>query len=195
MSDTRALGAVLVAVCLALAGCAGGGVGTGTDPGTPTAAGTATATMPGTGTATDTGGTSTPTDGEERATVTTVDANGTTLATVSVVLAVTDEERYTGLSDTDALEFGEGMLFVYGQEGRHTYVMRDMDFPLDIVFVGANGTVTAIHHAPTEPGESGGDLTPYPGIGQYVLEVPRGWTNETGLDVGDEVRVPDGVHG
>jgi len=55
------------------------------------------------------------------------------------------------------------MLFVYPQEGSHTYVMRSMDFPIDIVFVGANGTITEIHHAPVE--EDNENLTGYTGPG------------------------------
>ncbi|MFB6126677.1 MAG: DUF192 domain-containing protein [Halolamina sp.] len=123
------------------------------------------------------------------ATVTVVDGEGgDTLATVSVAVADTDAERYTGLSDTDSLDRNEGMLFVHPEEGRHTYVMRDMAFPLDIVFVAADGTVTMIHHAPVE---SDDDLTEYRGRGKYVLEVPRGFANRTGLSVGDRVVVPE----
>ena len=56
-----------------------------------------------------------------------------------------------------------------------------------------DGTVTTIHHAPTEPGESGDDLTRYRGRGTYVLEVPRGYANATGLAVGDRVVIPADV--
>jgi uncharacterized membrane protein (UPF0127 family) len=126
-------------------------------------------------------------------TVTLADANGTALATVSVRVANDRSERYTGLSTTGSLDPGEGMLFVHPEEGSYGYVMRDMAFPLDIVFVAANGTITTIHEAPTEPGESGSQLTKYRGRGKYVLEVPRGYTNATGVEVGDTVEIPDGV--
>jgi uncharacterized membrane protein (UPF0127 family) len=126
----------------------------------------------------------------ERVTVTLADANGTDLATVEARVADTPRKLYVGLSDTDSLAAGEGMLFVHSDSGPHEYVMRDMAFPLDIVFVAGNGTVTTIHHAPTE---DGGDLTRYPGRGRYVLEVPRGYTNATGLDEGDTVTVPESV--
>jgi uncharacterized membrane protein (UPF0127 family) len=66
--------------------------------------------------------------------------------------------------------------------------MRDMAFPLDMVFVDADGTITAIHHAPVE---SDGDLTQYSGRAKYVLEVPMGYTNRTGVDVGDRMRIED----
>jgi len=129
----------------------------------------------------------------ERATVTLRDANGTRLATVDVRIADTRPKRRVGLSDTASLAPGEGMLFVHPESGPHAYVMRDMAFPLDIVFVDANGTITTVHHAPTEPGKSGLERTRYRGRGTYVLEVPRGYANATGVDVGDEVEISDGV--
>jgi hypothetical protein len=152
---------------------------TDADPAT-SAAGTETGTGTATGTATPTG-----------PTVTVTDENGTRLAVVSVRVADTRSERYTGLSNTETLADGEGMLFVHPSNGHFAYVMRDMDFPLDIVFVAANGTITTIHHAPLPPeGASGGDLTRYRGFGRYVLEVPMGYTNRTGISVGDRVTVP-----
>ena len=130
------------------------------------------------------------TGGYERTTVTAYDANGTRLATVDVRVADTFPKRYTGLSDTESLGRNEGMLFVHPSGGTLAYVMRDMDFPLDIVFVAANGTVTRVHHAELPPeGTTGGGLTRYRGTGRYVLEVPYGYANRTGIDPGDRIVV------
>ena len=125
----------------------------------------------------------------EGATVTVVDENGTQKTTIRVEVADTRKERFTGLSDHESLDDGEGMWFVYEEEGERTYVMRQMDFPLDIIFVDADGRITSIHHkrAP-EPGEDGEEITAT-GTGKYVLEVPRGYANETGIEVGDRVEV------
>ena len=125
-----------------------------------------------------------------RTTVTAVDDNGTKLETVDARIADTTTKRYVGLSDTESLGPNEGMVFVHPEEGRHAYVMREMAFPLDIVFADANGTVTAIRHA-ERPASGEDDLERYRGRGKYVLEVNRGWTNETGLDVGDRICVPE----
>ena len=125
----------------------------------------------------------------DRTTVTLVDDNGTRLATVDVRVADTTTERYTGLSDTESLAPGEGMLFVHDRAATHAYVMRKMDFPLDIVFVAPNGTVTRIHHAPVPSNTSGEELTEYRGYGKYVLELPRGYADRTGLDEGDRVAI------
>ncbi|MFB6309214.1 MAG: DUF192 domain-containing protein [Haloarculaceae archaeon] len=128
----------------------------------------------------------------DRTTVTVRDDNGTVLGTVTVRVADTQAKRYLGLSDTESLGPNEGMLFVHPYEERQHYVMRDMAFPLDIVFVDANGTVTQIRHASVPPeGTTENQLRRYSGRGKYVLEVNRGWTNATGVERGDRVVVPD----
>ncbi|WP_299268077.1 DUF192 domain-containing protein [Halorientalis sp.] len=129
----------------------------------------------------------------ENATLTVRDGNGTTLDTVDVRIADTDRKRYVGLSETASLGSGEGMLFVHESVDSRAYVMRNMSFAIDILFVAPDGTVTMVDHASTEPGERGDELTQYEGRGQYVLEVPRGYANATGVDEGDVVIVPDSV--
>jgi hypothetical protein len=132
-----------------------------------------------------------PGGGEYDRTTVTIASEGEVVTEVEVRVADTYEKRYTGLSDTESLGPNEGMLFVHDEESRHAYVMRDMDFPLDILFVAENGTITRIHHAELEPNASEGGLTRYRGVGKYVLEVPYGYTNETGVEEGDTVRVGD----
>jgi hypothetical protein len=136
-----------------------------------------------------------PDDDEyDRTTVSLVDASGERLAEVDVRIADTAEKRYLGLSATESLGPREGMLFVHDAEGEYAYVMRDMAFPIDIVFVAPDGTVTTIHHASLPPdGTDNSDLTRYRGTGQYVLELPRGTANETGLEEGDRVVIPDSI--
>ncbi|AGB33193.1 hypothetical protein C488_16537 [Natrinema pellirubrum DSM 15624] len=110
-------------------------------------------------------------------------------AVVDVEIADDTRERRTGLSNHDSLERGNGMLFVHNGERDLTYVMREMDFDIDIIFIDADGEITQIHHARApEPGEDGEELQ-YSGRGKWVLEVPRGYANETGIEVGDQVEI------
>jgi len=151
--------------------------------GTETGAGTATAGSTGSGTASPTAGR------YDHATVTVLDENGTELGAVRVALADTPEKRYTGLSKTESLPADRGMLFTYDEQGNHTYVMREMSFGIDIVYIDANGTIRRIHHAPEPPeGEDGEDYR-YPGVGKYVLEVNYEWTTRHGIEPGDRVRI------
>ena len=109
------------------------------------------------------------------------------LGRVTAAIADTGDLRYLGLSDTESLPEDLGMLFVYGSVADRTFVMREMDFPIDIVYADNDGTITEIHHARApEPDEDGNDLR-YPGTGQYVLEVNRDWTTDRGIEVGDRL--------
>ena len=126
------------------------------------------------------------TPGPPPATVTFVDSDGETLGTVQAHVADDPQERFTGLSDTDSMAADEGMVFVFEREDDRAFVMRDMDFPLDIVFVGADGHITEIAHAPVE---NDTPLTRYEGRAKWVVEVNRGWTEEHGVSEGDEVRI------
>ncbi|MFB6235468.1 MAG: DUF192 domain-containing protein [Halopenitus sp.] len=122
----------------------------------------------------------------ERTTVE-VEDSGTneTLATVDVRVADSLYERYVGLSNTERLGPNEGMLFVHEEPGEHAYVMRDMSFAIDIIFVAPNGTITEIHTA--QPEER--PYTKYKGYGSYVLEVRAGFADDHGIDVGDRVKI------
>lgn len=126
----------------------------------------------------------------DRATATLVDENGTKLAEVEVRVADTRDKRRIGLSRTDSLSDGEGMLFVHSEPGSYGYVMRNMSFGLDIIFVDIDGTVTTIHDAPEPDGEY---EETYAGYGRYVLEVPRGYAERVGLSKGDRVEIPEAV--
>jgi uncharacterized membrane protein (UPF0127 family) len=127
--------------------------------------------------------------GDERTTVSFVDEDGTELTKANVAVSDSLSERYTGLSDTESLDPNEGMLFVHPVAGEHTYVMRDMAFPIDMVFVAENGTITTIHHA--ELPEDGADLKEYRGRGKYIVELPYEFTTDHGIEVGDTVRIAE----
>jgi uncharacterized membrane protein (UPF0127 family) len=107
------------------------------------------------------------------------------LGRVTAAIADTRDLRYLGLSDTESLPEDRGMLFVYDEVQELTFVMREMDFPIDIVYADDEGIITTIHHARAPgPDEDGNDLQ-YPGRGQYVLEVNQHWTTERGVEGGD----------
>lgn len=127
-------------------------------------------------------------DDYEHVTVTVVDGEtGAELGQIEAAVADTFTKRYVGLSETDSLPEDRGMLFVHDDVGNYTYVMRDMDFGIDILFVDADGTITEIHEAPAPgPDEDGADQQ-YTGRGKYVLEVNYGWSDERDVEPGDRV--------
>jgi uncharacterized membrane protein (UPF0127 family) len=125
----------------------------------------------------------------EETTVTVQSTNGTELGSVDVQIADTRAKRQIGLSRTDSLDPDMGMLFVHDESGEKSYVMRNMSFGIDIIFIDSEGAITEIHAARPPPE----DDPPYTGRGLYVLEVPRGWTAERGIEPGNTVDIPDSV--
>lgn len=110
---------------------------------------------------------------------------GETLDSVYTAIANTEGTRYTGLSDAEIMPDDAGMLFVFDSVSSRTFVMREMDFGIDIVYADSDGVVTKIHHATApEPNEDGNSQR-YPGTGKYVLEVNYNWTRRAGMGVGD----------
>jgi uncharacterized membrane protein (UPF0127 family) len=124
-------------------------------------------------------------DTYEAATVRIFSPEGQLRGTVDARVADSERERCIGLSETTDLREDEGMWFVFDSTAERTFVMRGMDFALDIVYVAGNGTITTIHQAPTEEPP----LTAYEGRARWVLEVHRGWTTAHNVSVGDEVTV------
>ena len=54
---------------------------------------------------------------------------------VTAELAVTQEERARGLMFRKKLEFDQGMLFVFSEEGFHSFWMKNMVIPLDFIWL------------------------------------------------------------
>lgn len=104
----------------------------------------------------------------------------------TVTIADNESERYTGLSNYESLEDGHGMLFVFNNKESHTFVMRDMDFGIDIIFINKKCEITNIYNADKPASDESGteEKHQYVGEAMYVLEVPYKSTNAS---VGDRV--------
>lgn len=124
-------------------------------------------------------------DIDSTSTVEILNKQNDTLAIIDVEIADTRKERYIGLSNTETLNNGSGMLFVFDQEQEQTFVMRDMDYPLDIIFINSERQITEIHHASVP--SSNNNLTGYRGNARWVLEVPKGYTITKNISIGHKV--------
>ena len=108
-----------------------------------------------------------------------------------VELATTVAEQIQGLSGRPSLAPGSGMLFVYEQESKFNFWMKDMHFPLDIVWIGVDCTVVDItrNAPPPSPDQSTDQLPRYSpgGLAQYVLEINAGEADSESIAPGDPV--------
>ncbi|EMA68207.1 hypothetical protein C461_06484 [Halorubrum aidingense JCM 13560] len=192
MRRRRLLAAVGVGSLGGLAGCTGEGLvdGGATDSGSESDSGSEAGSESGSESGSDADSTPDWPSGSyadyDTTTVEVQTADGDRLGTVNAAIADTGDKRYLGLSDASTLPEDAGMLFVFSAEREDvTFVMREMDFGIDIVYADAEGRITRIHNAP-EPGPNeNGSEQRYPGSGRYVLEVPYKWTDRNSVAVGD----------
>ena len=108
-----------------------------------------------------------------------------------VEIARTPAERSQGLMHRDRLEADEGMLFVYEAEQPVTMWMRDTRIPLDMLFIGAEGTIVKIRERAVPFSE---EVINSEKPVVAVLEVNGGTASRYGIRPGDRVMLPEAAH-
>lgn len=99
--------------------------------------------------------------------------------TIMVEIADTETKRTQGLSGRESLRENEGMLFVFPEPDYHGFWMKDMQFPIDIVWLDENLRVISVTEriAP----ETFPEVFYPPKPIQFVLEVPAGVVSQKNL--------------
>lgn len=108
-------------------------------------------------------------------------------STVRASVADSLDERIKGLSDTPYLPEGLVKLFVFGAEGSHSIWMKDMNYPLDIIWVTKEREVVHIEEnvsPDTYPKSFGSPIPAW-----YVIEANAGFVEQEGVEIGDIVVV------
>lgn len=111
-------------------------------------------------------------------------------------LALDDDEREQGLSDRKEIAEDGGMLFVFSQPRKASFVMRRCYVPIDLVYLDDDGYIDSIHRMTViEP--VGGPLWNNPtrgytsaGAVQFALEFKGGTLDKLGLRRGDKIELP-----
>ncbi len=107
-----------------------------------------------------------------------------------VELANDPASRRQGLMDRPTLPANRGMLFIYPDEAPRSFWMKDVRFPLDLLFLDRHWRL--VHLVEHVPPCTGNDC---PGYGrgvdaQYVLELPAGTAARLGLENGSRLEPP-----
>jgi len=100
-------------------------------------------------------------------------------------VAKTSDERKEGLSGTSDLRQDQAMLFVYDRDDKWSIWMKDMNYPIDIIWLDKDKKVVYIvKNAPPEsyPYET---FTPKQEA-RYVLEIPAGTVGPKSITIGTE---------
>lgn len=102
---------------------------------------------------------------------------------IKVDLALNEKTQRQGLSGRKELKENEGMLFVFDKSGKYPFWMKDMNFPLDIIWLSEDLEVVYIKKRAL-PESFPENFIPEKNA-KYVLEVVSGFSEKNNLKAGD----------
>jgi uncharacterized membrane protein (UPF0127 family) len=105
---------------------------------------------------------------------------------VQAQIAASEEERAQGLMFRKTLEPEEGMLFVFDQQLRYSFWMKNMNFPLDLIWINQDKVVVDITRNAQPCVEACESLVPAEAA-KYVLEVNAGFALKHHIQTGDRM--------
>lgn len=112
--------------------------------------------------------------------------------TYKLIPAKTDAEKIKGLSGRDSLAKDTGMLFVFSDKGIYPFWMKNMKFPIDIIFINDNKIVDLFENAQVPTlGQTDADLKRYKSSenANYVLELNAHEITMQKMKKGDNVEL------
>jgi len=99
---------------------------------------------------------------------------------IQAEVALTDEQRQTGLMLRREMAQHEGMLFVFDEPAVHCFWMKNTLLPLSIAFVADDGSIVGI--ADMQPLSEKSNCPPVPV--RFALEMNQGWFAKRGIKPG-----------
>ena len=105
---------------------------------------------------------------------------------IDAQVAMTPQERQTGLMLRKDMPQHEGMLFVFEQATVQCFWMKNTLLPLTAAFVADDGTIVNTADMKPETTESHCSAKPV----RYVLEMNKGWFAKKGIRQGSKLSGP-----
>jgi hypothetical protein len=105
--------------------------------------------------------------------------------TIKVELARSPQEKEVGLSGRQSLPPDQGLLFIFDKPRYYPFWMKDMKFPIDIVWLDKNGFVIDItkNLQPSSFPQRVTSKSP----SQFVLELNANFTEQNNIKIGDKL--------
>lgn len=102
--------------------------------------------------------------------------------TIRLLIAKNPSSREHGLSGYESLPADQGMLFIFPRAGSVSFWMKDMKFPLDIVWIASNGKILGVTENISPKTYPKSFVSP--GDVQFVLELNANTATAFGLRKG-----------
>lgn len=108
---------------------------------------------------------------------------------ITVEVVNTQSSRTLGLSGRSSMNDNEGMFFIFDTPGRYGFWMKDMKFPLDIIWINRNGVVVSLER--NLRAESYPQTYTNQANAIYVLEINAGLAEKYGIYLGSKIKVQE----
>ncbi len=124
-------------------------------------------------------------------TTTTNAANTVTINnhTFKIETAKSSKEQQAGLSGRNSLPADHGMLFVFDKTDYYNFWMKNMKFPLDIIFIKDDKIISIEKNATPPSGESNPPIIKSGGDVNKVLEINAGLSDKYNIKKGDNLEI------
>jgi uncharacterized protein len=107
-----------------------------------------------------------------------------------VTVAKTEDQKQIGLSETERLRDNEGMLFVFDSAGHYPFWMKNMKFPIDIIYINGDKVTTVIDSAkPSNESDENLDIYQPDERSDKVLEIKAGLARKHQIKKGSTVKI------
>jgi uncharacterized membrane protein (UPF0127 family) len=107
---------------------------------------------------------------------------------LDVWVAEVEAQHLEGLQAVPPIEDGEGMLFVWDEPAQRTFSLKDLDYEVDVVFIGEDGRVLDVDTI----GPDGQLVAESAQVVGWVVEVPGGWAQANDVAEGAELSLEGG---
>lgn len=107
---------------------------------------------------------------------------------ISVTVASTTAAITKGLSGSVSLDQDSGMLFIFNTPERYRFWMPDMNYSLDMIWIGSDMKIVDISRNVPPLLDKSNPIYYRPDVpAQYVLEVNAGWAERNQVVIGNTV--------
>jgi uncharacterized membrane protein (UPF0127 family) len=106
----------------------------------------------------------------------------------NVSIANSEKDREIGLSETKSLDQNQGMLFLFNNPGYYSFWMKNMKFPIDIIFINNDQIVTIHDNAQIIKAQENPMLYTPTQSSDKVLEIQAGLSEKYNFKIGDKVK-------
>lgn len=111
--------------------------------------------------------------------------------TFKVKVAQSEKEKEIGLSATKNLPNDYGMIFPFKEDGYYSFWMRDMKFPIDIIFINDNKIVKIFQKISPPKGNEALKIYVPDAPSDTVLEINSGLSEKYKIKEGNSIKLSD----